>query len=84
VTKRAEIEELGAKLTEAVHALAPGDELVLCKGGHPIATVITVAPNPNRTRMGFDPTIQLLGPATGPPIPESDRHCLSHDALTAP
>jgi prevent-host-death family protein len=77
------IGELKDKLSEYVDRVAEGHEVEVCKRNVPVAKLTSVPLRKNRTKLGFDPRVRILGEITGPIIPENEYNCLrdDHDPL---
>jgi prevent-host-death family protein len=73
------IAEAKNRLSELLEQLKPGEEITICKRNIPFAKVTPMPLRKNKTVLGFDPDVKILGPITGPIIPEEDWNMLRED-----
>lgn len=79
MTHEVNIAELKNHLSEYLEKVAQGDEIVICRRNVPVAEVRPLPLHKNRTVLGFDPAVKVLGPIEGPIIPEEDWNMLRDD-----
>lgn len=75
MSKRANVGELKNSLSEYLNEVEKGEEVLICKRNIPFAKIVPLAQEkkPNRSKAGsLAGTVEILGPVTGPSIPEED------------
>ena len=77
MTKTATIADFGSHLAEHLAAVQRGDEVVVTNESVPVAKLVPVTVQKNRTVLGSGRgTAQILGPLDEPLIPEEDWEML--------
>jgi prevent-host-death family protein len=75
MSKQANVGELKNSLSEYLHQVEKGEEILICKRNVPFAKIVPLPPakKTNRSQAGsLAGTVEILGPVTGPCIPEED------------
>jgi len=71
------VAELKNRLSEFLEKVGEGDSVIVCKRNELIAEIHGALLRKNKTQVGFDPGVKVLGPIEGPAIQEEDWSMLS-------
>ena len=66
VMKEVSIAQLKAHAPRVVRAVETGEVVVITRRNQPVARLLSCAVAPNQTRLGFDPSVKILGDVTAP------------------
>jgi prevent-host-death family protein len=73
------VAELKNNLSKYLARVEAGETVVICNRNLPVAKINGIPKRKNRSKVGFDPGVKILGSLHGPLIPEEDWNMLRDD-----